>query len=168
MTRDLPVQSLRADTELARQLAPMALGGQATVPADPGRQTSADCFQRQDFSVQPGSLNFMRQVSRPDFRGTGIVFEATLKRRARNAPGDGRCLGTGITVINVRIDRSLRKHRSHVRALEDQRGAVFLVPDKMDDAAADKVHELNRIAQMKNGYPCSEAAFVSGHALEQR
>lgn len=168
MAGDLPVQRLWADTDLARQLAPMAFGGQATVPADPSPQTSADRLQRKDFSVQPGSLNFMCQVSRPDFRGAGIVFEATLKRRARSAPGDGRHLGAGITVINVRIDRSLRKHRPDARTLEDQWRAVFLVPDKMDDAAADKVHELNRISQMKDGCPCREAAFVSGQALKQR
>lgn len=118
--------------------------------------------------MQPSPLDFICQVSSPDFGDSYIVSETTSKNFARNAPRNGRRLGTGVAVIEFGIDRCLRQHGSDIRTLEGQQPAVCLIPDKMDDAAADKVHEPYRITQMKNGRPCRETAFVSGEALEQR
>ena len=168
MSGDLPVQRFWAHPDLTRQFSPMALGRQIAVPGNPGPQTSRNGLQREDLGVQPGSLNFVRQMSGPDLPGTGVLLEAKAKSLTRNAPGDGGRLCTGIAVVMVRVDRSLRQNGPDMRALEDQRRTILLMPDKMDDAAADQVHELDRVTQVKHGRPRRKAALVTRQAMKQR
>lgn len=63
--------------------------------------------------------------------------------------------GNRVAMIALGIERGLRNDRAGARLLEDQPGAILLMPDEMDATVLDNVDGGDGVAEMEQALPLS-------------
>ena len=106
----------------------------------------------------------MRQMTRPIASEVWVFFQATAQVLSRHSPCDGITFRNGVTIITIRVKRGLRKDRTRPGALQNQSRAVLLTPHQMDRPTADKMHNSDRVAQVKDRCSRFEHAFATAQS----